>query len=133
MYSVRYDGRLIAFFTLSISQIESKVLNAEDDNLDSVQLNIYSALLLGKIGIDRHFKGKGVASYIFLFCMGIGQLLNEKVGCAFLIFRTTKVLTENIMNLNIILNGKKLIRIRFGCTVNYFSLNLQNKICIAYI
>ncbi len=93
IYSIRYADQLTAFFTLSMSQIESQYLNDEDD-INKVKFNVYPALLLGQLGIDKDFRGQGLGYYIILYCLGLGQILSEKVGCAFLILRTTRTLAE---------------------------------------
>lgn len=91
IYSIRYDGQLTAFFTLSMSQIESAYFDKEKNK---VKFNIYPALLLRHIGIDKDFKGQGLGYCIILFSLGISQILSEKVGCSFLLLRTTKKLAE---------------------------------------
>lgn len=93
LYSLRFEGKLAGFFTLSTSQIESKYLNSEDDITD-VEFNIYPSLLLGQLGITKQFRGNDLGLDIIAFCLGLGQVLSKKVGCAFLILRTTRKLAE---------------------------------------
>ena len=103
IYSVRYEDQLTAFFTLSMYQIEVECIgkdnNDDDDciNTSKVGFDFYSALLVRQLGIDKGFKGQGLGYYIILYCLGLGQLLSQKVGCAFLILRTTKKISRKIL------------------------------------
>lgn len=101
-YVVTYEENAIAFFTLSMSVICSKgLLKGGDDGSsmsDDSELKkfVFPALLMGKIGIDKKYRCFGIGKYICLFCMGLAQKTNEKISCAFFIFRTTKSLAEKI-------------------------------------
>lgn len=73
--------------------------NKEDEDDDHVkaskgEFDFYPALMVRQLGIDKDFKGQGLGYYIILFCLGLGQLLSQKVGCTFLIMRTTMKLAE---------------------------------------
>ena len=97
-YVVTYEDNAIAFFTLSMSVICSKsMLKGDgDENDDKLKKFVFPALLMGKIGIDKKYRCFGIGRYICLFCMGLAQKTNEKMACAFFIFRTTKSLAEKI-------------------------------------
>ena len=92
IYSVRYEDKLVAFFTLSMSCIGyCKLIKNADSYLDT---KLYPALLIGKIGIDKGYRGRKIGQYICSFCSGIGQELHRHTGCAFLILRTTASLAR---------------------------------------
>ena len=93
IYSVTYDGKLVGFFTLSMSHIKMKDLNS-DDQLNQITFTDYPSLLLGQMGVEKNSRGLDIGVYIIKFCRGIGQLINEKIACAFLILRTTNTLAE---------------------------------------
>ncbi len=96
-YVVTYEDNVIAFFTLSMSVICSKSLLKDDDEDDGeLKKFVFPALLMGRIGIDKKYRCFGIGRYICLFCMGLAQKTNEKMACAFFIFRTTKSLAEKI-------------------------------------
>jgi hypothetical protein len=102
IFVVSYEENIIAFFTLSMSVICSKNLLKDgggEDDADSESSNkkiVFPALLMGKIGIDKKYRCFGIGKYICLFCMGLAQKTNEKIACAFFIFRTTQSLAEKI-------------------------------------
>lgn len=66
----------------------------DDDALD-VKFATYPALLLGQMGIDVGYRGMGIGEKICSFCRGMGQFINERVACAFLILQTTVDLAKN--------------------------------------
>ena len=59
-----------------------------------LETKLYPALLIGKIGIDKGYRGRKMGQYICSFCSGIGQELHRHTGCAFLILRTTASLAR---------------------------------------
>ena len=93
IYSVRYDNNLIGYFTLSMSNIGKKEMLG-DDAL-SVPFRNYPALLLGQIGVDINHRRGGIGQRVCSYCSGLGQVLNEKAACAFLILQTTPDLARN--------------------------------------
>jgi hypothetical protein len=70
---------------------KNKVL--DDDTFD-VTYTSYPALLLGQMGVDSDFTCGIIGEKICSFCRGIGQDLNEKASCAFLILQTSAVLAK---------------------------------------
>jgi hypothetical protein len=92
IYSVRYETELIGFFTLSMSYIDNSAM-LDDDTLD-VAFRNYPALLLGQMGLDVDYRCGRIGKKICSFCRGIGQDLDERVACAFLILQTTPTLAR---------------------------------------
>lgn len=92
IYTVRYEHNLVGFFTLSMSNIGKGKL--QSDGLFSIPYSDYPALLLGQLGVERNYQGRGIGQNICKFCRGIGQDLNERAACAFLILRTTVELAK---------------------------------------
>lgn len=93
IYSIRYEDQLTAFFAVSMSQIQLRC-HYDIDQVPNTRCDLYPALFVSHIGIDRNFKGQGMGYSIILYCLGLGQVLKEKVGCSFLLLRTTKKLAE---------------------------------------
>jgi hypothetical protein len=91
IFSVKYESNLVAYFTLSMSIIQKREMQT-DDIINTPYP--YPALLLGQLGVDRKYQGRGLGQFICKFCRGIGQELNEKAACAFLILRTTVKLAK---------------------------------------
>lgn len=92
IFTVRHENKIIGFFTLSMSYIgKNKML--DNDALD-VTFSNYPAILLGQMGIDLPYRGKEIGEKICSFCRGIGQDINERVACAFLILQTTAELAK---------------------------------------
>lgn len=92
IFSVRYENNLVAYFTLSMSIIQKKEM--QPDDVINTTFHPYPALLLGQLGVEKNYQGRGIGQNICQFCRGIGQELNEKAACAFLILRTTARLAK---------------------------------------
>lgn len=92
IHSVLYDGKLIGFFTISMAHIGSKDIN--DFDIPKEIPFPYPALLLGQMGIEENSRSNDIGIHIVNFCLGLGQLLDEKIACAFLILRTSNILAE---------------------------------------
>ena len=91
---VKYEEKIIAFFTLCMTVICSNSLSDYDRN--ELRDFKYPALLMDKIGIDKEYRCFKIGKYICLFCIGLAQNTNEKLDCTFFIFKTTKSLAEKI-------------------------------------
>lgn len=92
IFSVRYENNLVAYFTLSMSIIQKKEM--QPDDVINTTFQPYPALLLGLLGVEKNYQGRGIGQNICKFCRGIGQELNDKAACAFLILRTTAKLAK---------------------------------------
>jgi hypothetical protein len=94
IYLVRYEQNIVAYFTLSMSSIIKKAMENED-LVSNIPFTTYPALLLGQLGVEKKYQGRGLGQYICKFCRGIGQELNQRVACAFLILQTTVELAKS--------------------------------------
>jgi hypothetical protein len=93
-YLVKYQEKIIAFFTLKMAQIRGN--NLSDYDKDEFKDFHYPALLMERIGIDKKYRCFKIGKYICLFCLGLAQKTNENLACTFFIFKTTKSLAEKI-------------------------------------
>ncbi len=94
IYVVKWEEKIIAFFTLNMTVICFNDLS--DDDQDELKDVIYPALFMDKIGIDKKYRCFKIGKYICLFCLGLAQKTHEKLDCVFFIFKTTKSLAEKI-------------------------------------
>lgn len=65
------------------------------DDIPDVTFPDYPALLLGQMGVHRNYRGNRIGEKICSFCRGIGQDINDRIACAFLILRTTTQLARD--------------------------------------
>jgi GNAT superfamily N-acetyltransferase len=89
IYTVRHADQIVAYFTASMSAIETKRLVYED-KVPNVGILSYPALLLGQMAVDKKYRGQGIGYWICEFCIGLAQEMNNKVGCALIILQTNK-------------------------------------------
>lgn len=84
---VRTDGRIVAFFAVSMSAISLQHLES-NEKLDLVTPLRYPAMLIGQLGVDKKFRGKGIGQHICNFCLGLAQDTGEKIACRYVILQT---------------------------------------------
>jgi hypothetical protein len=87
IYTVKYGKNIVGYFTLSMSNIGIKEM-MDDDRLEVIFTN-YPALLLGQLGVAKQYRGNKIGEIICKFCRGMGQQLDIRAACAFLVLRTT--------------------------------------------
>lgn len=86
VYLLRYDNRIIGYFTLSMFVIKAKKVHEKFDGL----FNTYPALLLGQMCIDKRYRGAGFGRYIIRFSLGLTRDISKRVGCIGLILHTNE-------------------------------------------
>jgi GNAT superfamily N-acetyltransferase len=89
IYSVKYNNKPIAYFTLSMAAIKTQHLLEEDiDN--QIEFQQYPAMLLGRMGVDKKHQNQGVGESILLHCLGLAQEINNDIACAVLMLHTNQ-------------------------------------------
>ncbi len=89
IHAVRLDGKLVAFFTLSMFAIQVKELQDKEKIGDS-NLVSYPAILLGQMGVDKKFRNQGIGYWICQFCLGLAQEIGQRVACRYLMLETNE-------------------------------------------
>lgn len=89
VYAVRYEDKIIAFFTISMSAISLEKLS-EEDTVSGYTPKSYPAMLLGNMGVDSEFQKKGVGKSICNFVVGLAQDITQRVACAVVRLQTDK-------------------------------------------
>ena len=77
------DGRILAFFALSMTNIESKVLE-ETEKLGDFFYKSYPAVHLGQIGVDKAYRGKKLGREICYYCIGLALTISEQIACRYI-------------------------------------------------
>lgn len=87
LWRVKYKGKIVAFFSLSMSSI------GLDDVPRSRQVKEmsarYPALLIGQMGVDKNYRGRKIGDAICKHCIGLARKFNERVACACITLQTT--------------------------------------------
>lgn len=89
VYTVRYEDQIVAYFTSSMSAIETKRL-VDEDKISGIGILSYPALLLGQMAVDKKYRGQGIGYWICEFCTGLAREMNKRVGCALVILQTNR-------------------------------------------
>lgn len=88
IFVVKQHKRVLAFFTLSMSALESTRLG-DDDKLANYTPITYPAVLLGQMGVDKGLRGQGLGQLICEFCVGLAATISERVACRYIILQTS--------------------------------------------
>jgi GNAT superfamily N-acetyltransferase len=88
IYTVKYSGNVVGFFTASMAGLEVKRLS-ETEKIEKIGLISYPALLLGYMGVEKKFRDKGIGKWICRFCVGLAIELSTKIACGYVALQTT--------------------------------------------
>lgn len=84
---VRLAGKIVAYFTVSMNAIEVNILD-KDEKVSGTSTKKYPAMLLGRIGVDKKYRKKGIAKAICTFCQGLAAITSESVACRYIMLHT---------------------------------------------
>ena len=76
VYIIVTGDKVIACMTLSAAQIRH--------DLEDI-FGIVPCLLLGKLGVDHRYQGKGLGSFLISLAIKVTKEVSEKIGCRLLI------------------------------------------------
>ena len=80
---------IVGYFTVSMNAIELDKLG-KDEKVKGTTPKKYPAMLIGRMGIDKKYRRKGIGSEICLFCRGLAIETSQKVACRYVILHTTE-------------------------------------------
>ena len=83
IYEYKVNESVIGYVTCSMNKIYVKI-----DNLD---ISSHPALLLGRMGLDKLFKKKGIGQDLIDHTVNLALELKEKIGCKFVILEVDKI------------------------------------------
>lgn len=89
VFVVKQHKRVLAFFTLSMSALESSRLEVNDKLANYTPIK-YPAVLLGQMGVDKDYRGLGLGQLICNFCVGLAAIVGERVACRYIILQTSR-------------------------------------------
>lgn len=76
VYVILKDNKVIAYLALTASSVRH--------GLEEI-FSIVPCVLLGKIGVDYRYQGKGLGSFLIHLAIKITKDISEKIGCRLLI------------------------------------------------
>lgn len=88
LWRVKYDTKIVAFFTLSMSSIGLD--QVPRTRLVKEMSARYPALLIGQMGVDKNYRGRKIGDAICKHCIGLARKVNERVACACITLQTTE-------------------------------------------
>jgi GNAT superfamily N-acetyltransferase len=69
----------------------------EDEAIEGGPEKDYPAMLIGNMGVDKKFRGKGLGSFIYEFCVGLARRLSKRVGCRYVYLYTNRSILSACM------------------------------------
>lgn len=106
VYTVKYDDKTCGYFTLSMKSIEVGKLR-QGDQLDVSHLPSYPAILLGYLGVEKKFRGKGIGSCICKYCIGFAIDSSKTIGCGYVVLQTTSTTRVFYDRLDFVTSGNE--------------------------
>jgi len=88
LWRVKYEGKIVAFFTLSMSSIGLDQVPQRNQVKETSAR--YPALLIGQMGVDKNYHGRKIGDAICKHCIGLARKVNERVACACITLQTTE-------------------------------------------
>lgn len=98
--------RLVGFFSVSMSSIQTKKLEAVEHVPDAHAIYSYPVVLLGQLGVDREHRHQGIGSMMINFCVGLAQEFSGRIGCRYVVLQTSQDRTELYRKLRFIQSSK---------------------------
>lgn len=77
-----YKEQVIAFFSMMNDSIKLKLKETEETK-KLRRLHEYPAIKIGRLGVDKKYKRKGVGKIIIKFAIGLTRRINEISACRF--------------------------------------------------
>jgi len=90
---VRYKKNIVGYFTVSMSAISIEDLQVGEKVAQATPIR-YPAMLLGQLGVDKNCQGQGIGTDICNFCLGLAQVIGEKIACRYMILQTSSDKTQ---------------------------------------
>lgn len=106
IWGVKSGQRLIGFFSVSMSSIQTKKLEAVEHVPEAPTIYSYPVVLLGQLGVDREHRHKGIGSTMIKFCVGLAQELSGRIGCRYIVLQTSQDRTDLYRKLRFIRSSK---------------------------
>jgi len=79
-YLCRYDGHVVAFFTLSADSIKINTSDLEGFQDKDIPYREFPAIKIGRLAVCNPYQGKTVATNLILLIVGLAFNLSEHIG-----------------------------------------------------
>lgn len=79
----------IGYFAVSMNAIEVKQELEQDEKVPGTTTRKYPAMLIGRMGVDKKYRKKGIGKAICSYCVGLATDLSLRVGCRYVMLQTS--------------------------------------------
>jgi GNAT superfamily N-acetyltransferase len=84
-YLATYNERPLGYFCISMFAIKPEEEAMEILNEKGKRYNLFPALIIGRLGVDKTYERSGVGTEMIKTTFGLALELSEKVGCRFIV------------------------------------------------
>lgn len=88
VWIVKSGKNVVAYFTVSMSTIELDKLSI-DEKVRGTTPRRYPSMLIGRMGVNKKHRKKGIGLNICDFCRGLAIDVSERIACRYLTLQTT--------------------------------------------
>jgi len=88
IWIVRMDSKPVGYLTISMNAIQVDYLSTKE-RIGKATTKKYPATLLGRMGVDKKYRKKGIGKKICKFCVGLVQDISDRIACRYVILETT--------------------------------------------
>ena len=86
---IKADGKIVGYFTVSMNAIELAKLG-KDEKVKNTTPKKYPAMLIGRMGVDKKYRNKGIGRDVCMFCRGLAIETGKRVACRYVVLQTTQ-------------------------------------------
>lgn len=86
---IKIAGKIVGYFTVSMNAIELDKLG-KDEKVKNTTPKKYPAMLIGRMGVDKKYRGKGIGRDVCMFCRGLAIEIGERIACRYVVLQTTE-------------------------------------------
>jgi GNAT superfamily N-acetyltransferase len=90
---IKVNEKIVGYFTVSMNAIELDKLG-KDEKVKNTTPKKYPAMLIGRMGVDKKYRNKGIGYAVCMFCRGLAIDIGKKVACRYVILQTTEEHSE---------------------------------------
>lgn len=91
---IKADDKIVGYFTVSMNAIELAKLG-KDEKVKNTTPKKYPAMLIGRMGVDKKYRSKGIGRDVCMFCRGLAIETGKRVACRYVVLQTTEMRSKS--------------------------------------
>lgn len=83
-YLCIYDGRMIAYFSLSADSVRLDEVDREKFKARGIGVMDFPAVKVGRLAVNKRYQRRGIGKFVMNLATGKAALLSKSIGCRLL-------------------------------------------------